>query len=80
MTVFKRLFENKGKANFTLVKETGHNSKKYSRISYKKFMKLEDLLFYPFGPAKLLSSGEMEFFTLISLLVVNIVLTVLQPM
>lgn len=47
MIILKRLFENEGKAKFALVKETGHNSKKYSRISYAKFMKLEDLLFYP---------------------------------
>lgn len=47
MIILKRLFENEVKAKFTLVKETGHNSKKYSRISYIKFMKLEYLLFYP---------------------------------
>lgn len=47
MIILKRLFENKGKAKFTLVKEMGHNSKKYSGISYTKFRKLEDLLFYP---------------------------------
>lgn len=47
MIILKRLFENEGKAKFTLVKETGHNSKKYSRISYTKFMKQEDLLSYP---------------------------------
>lgn len=47
MIILKRLFENERKAKFTLVKEMGHNSKKYSRISYIKFMKLEYLLFYP---------------------------------
>lgn len=47
MIILKRLFENEGKAKFTLVKEMGHNSKKYSSIGYIKFMKLEYLLFYP---------------------------------
>lgn len=47
MIILKRLVENEGKAKFTLVKEMGHNSNEYSRISYTKFMKLEDLHFYP---------------------------------
>lgn len=47
MIILKRLFENEGKPKFSLVKETGHNCYKYSRISYTKFMKLEDVLFYP---------------------------------
>lgn len=47
MIILKRLVENEGKAKFTLVKETGQNSKKYSRISYIKFMKLVYLFFYP---------------------------------
>lgn len=47
MIILRRLFENEGKAKFTLVKEMGDNFNKYSRISYTKFMKLEDLFFYP---------------------------------
>lgn len=46
MIILQRLFKSEAKAKFTLVKDTGHNSKKYSRMSYAKFMKLEDLLFY----------------------------------
>lgn len=47
MIILKRLFENEGKPKFSLVKETGHNSNKYSRISSTKFMKLKDVLFQP---------------------------------
>lgn len=45
MIILKRLLENEAKAKFTIVKDTGHNSKKYSRMSYARFMNLEDLLF-----------------------------------
>lgn len=80
MIILKRLLENEAKAKFKIVKDIGHNSKKYLRMSYARFMNLEDLLIYPSILVQLrYFHQELECFILTAFLAVNIVLTVLQP-